>query len=134
MAAWGESADRIKNLRNAVDLAIYTPASDAGIPISILSSFAAPSKDQLLDTTALRDKIQSVSSSLLGLLGINADPIKSREHILISTIIQQAWQKGKDLDIAALIQQVQKPPFTKIGALDVDTFYPPKMRWRFRSV
>jgi hypothetical protein len=128
LASWGENAERIRNFRNSVDLAIYTPASNAGIPISILSSFAAPPKEQLLDSTAVRERIQSITSSLLGLLGIDADPIKSREHILISTIILQGWQNGVDLDIAALIQQVQKPPFTKIGALDIDTFYPQKDR------
>lgn len=128
LAAWGEDADRIKSFRNSVDLAVYTPASTAGIPISILSSFAAPTNEKNLDPSALRDKILSLTSSLLGLLGIDADPIKSREHILISTIIQQAWQKGINLDIASLIQQIQKPPFTKIGALDIDTFYPPKDR------
>lgn len=125
---WDEDSDRIKKFRNSVDLAIYTPASKAGIPISILNSFAAPSKEQSLDNTQLRDKILSITSSLLGLLGITADPIKSREHILISTIIAQAWGKGKDIDIASLIQQVQTPPFSKIGVLDVDTFYPPKER------
>lgn len=128
LSAWGEDADRIKHFRNSVDLAIYTPASKAGIPISILSSFAAPPKEQLLDSTAIRERVLSLTSSLLGLLGINADPIKSREHILISTIIQQAWQNGQDLDIAAIIQQVQKPAFSKIGILDVDTFFPQKER------
>lgn len=128
LASWGESADRIKRLRNTVDLAVYTPASDAGIPISILRSFAAPPKEQLADAAAIRDKILSLTASLLGLLDIDADPIKSREHILISSIIQQAWQSGKNLDIASLIQQVQKPPFAKIGALDIETFYPQKDR------
>lgn len=128
LAAWGESVERIKNFRKSVDLAIYTPASNAGIPISILSSFAAPSKEQEMDSTALRDKAISITSSLLGLLNIDANPLKSREFILISTIIQQAWENGKDLDIAALIQHVQKPPFTKMGAMDLDTFYPPKDR------
>lgn len=128
LAAWGEDIDRIKKFRNSVDLAIYTPASNAGLPISILSSFAAPPKEEILDSTAFRDKVLSITSSLLGLLGIAADPIKSREHILISTIIQQAWQNGKDLDIATLIQLVQKPPFSKIGALDINTFYPEKDR------
>lgn len=128
LSSWGEGSDRIKQLRKTVDLAIYTPASRAGIPISILSSFAAPTKDQLLDTSAVREKVLTVTSSLLGLLGIDTDPIKSREHILLSNIIQQAWQKGVNLDIAALIQQVQQPSFTKIGALEVDTFYPPKDR------
>lgn len=128
LAAWGQGSERIKAFRNSVELAVYTPANNAGIPISILSSFAAPSEEQMRDSTAIREKILSTTSSLLGLLGINVDPIKGREHILISNIIQQSWQNGIDLDIATLIQQVQKPPFTKIGALDIDTFYPKKDR------
>lgn len=124
---WGEGQERIKAFRNAVDLKIYTPASNSGIPISILNSFAAPEKDEL-DAEGMRERIVSTTSSLLGLLGINADPIKSREHILIATIIDKAWQEGRDVDIATLIKEVQKPPFTKIGALDVDTFYPFKER------
>lgn len=128
LAEWDEDSQRIQKLKDSVEMVIYTPASRAGIPLSILSSFAAPSKELVLDTGAMRERILSTTSSLLGLLGITADPIKSREHILISTIIDQAWAKGQDLDIATLIQQVQKPPFDKIGALDVDTFYPQKDR------
>ena len=128
LASSGESVDRIKKLRDSVEFEIYTPASKLGTPISILNSFGAPPKEQLLDTASIREKVQSLTSSLLGLLGIAADPIKSREHILLSTLINQAWQNGTDLDIPLLIQQVQKPPFTTIGALPVDTFYPSKER------
>ena len=38
LAAWGERPERIAALRNAVDMTIYTPASKAGVPLSILSS------------------------------------------------------------------------------------------------
>lgn len=128
LAKWGEGSQRVQSFKNSAEVVIYTPASKAGIPLSILSSFAAPSKEMMLDAGAVRDRVLSVTSSLLGLLGINADPIKSREHILISTIINQSWEKGQDLDIASLIQQVQKPPFSKVGVLDVDTFFPAKDR------
>lgn len=128
LAKWDEPQERIQKLRDSVEIAIYTPASQAGIPLSILSSLAAPSKEMILDTEALRDRVSSITSSLLGLIGIVADPIKSREHILISTLIDQSWQEGKDIDIAGLIQQIQKPPFNKIGALDIDTFFPSKER------
>lgn len=128
LSKWGQGLERIETLKNNVEMVIYTPASNSGVPISILSSFAAPSRELMLDKELIRDRIMSVTSSLLGLLGINADPVKSREHILISTLIALAWEKGVDLDIAALIQQVQKPPFNKIGALDIDTFYPSKER------
>ncbi len=125
LASWGESSERIRNLKNAVDMVIYTPASNKGVPLSILNSFTAPPEDERSD---MRDKIMSVTSSLLGLLGITADPIKSKEHILISTILNDAWQKGENVDIPTLIQAIQKPSFVKIGALDIDTFYPPKER------
>jgi len=128
LAKWNENGERIKKFRDSVDLTIYTPASEAGIPISILNSFTAPPKEERLDSAQLRDRVLSICSSLLALLGITADPIKSREHILISNILMHAWQNGQDLNIASLIQQIQRPPFVKIGALDVDTFYPPKER------
>lgn len=125
---WGESPERIQRLRDTVDIKIYTPASNSGIPLSILNSFSAPPKELIQDSGAFRDRIMSITSSILGLLGISADPIKSREHILISSILEQSWSKGKDLDIATLIQQVQKPPFNKIGVMDIETFFPAKDR------
>jgi len=128
LAEWGQSADRIRTLRKTVDMVIYTPASDAGIPLSVLASFAAPPKDFPLDQSALREKILTTTSSLLGLIGLEADPVNSREHILISTIISHAWEQGEDVTLPILIQQIQKPPFDKIGVLDLETFYPSKDR------
>jgi hypothetical protein len=68
-------------------------------------------------------------TSLLGLLGIAADPIRSREHILISNILTQAWSAGNDLDVARLIQQIQSPPITRVGVIDLDSFFPAKERF-----
>lgn len=128
LSNWGEGTERIQALRKNTEMVIYTPASQSGIPLSILGSFTAPSKEIIEDPEALRDRILSTTSSLLGLLGIKADPIKSREHILISHLISNAWNEGKDLEISSLIQQVQRPPFDKIGALDIDIFFSPKER------
>ena len=129
LASWGESGDRIARLRQAADFVIYTPGSTAGIPISILKSFAAPPAALLEDSELLRDRINSTVTSLLGLVGKDADPIRSREHILISTILDNAWKQGIDLDLAALIQQVQTPPVNRIGVIDLDSFYPAKDRF-----
>ncbi len=109
--------------------AIYTPGSDAGLPVSILSSFKAPSLDWDTETETLRDRIQGTVSGLLGLIGVEADPVRSKEHILLSNIIETAWRAGQDLDIAKLIMQVQKPPFRQIGVFDVETFYSEKERF-----
>jgi hypothetical protein len=127
LADWGQDGARIQRLRDAADFAIYTPGSDAGLPVSVLGSFAPPA--DRTDAEAVGDQIGAIATGLLALLGIDADPIKSREHILISSILGAAWANGQALDIAALIAQIQQPPFAKIGVLDLDSFYPQKDRF-----
>jgi hypothetical protein len=126
---WGQSAERVQKLRDAADVVVYTPGSNAGIPVSILKSFAAPSQEILDDAEMLRERISTTVTSLLGFIGVEADPIKSREHILLSTILDHTWKAGQDLDLATLIQQIQTPPVAKIGVLDLDSFYPSKERF-----
>jgi hypothetical protein len=128
LESWGQDGARIQKLKDAAEFVIYTPGSNAGIPISILKSFAAPPIEVVEDNEAFTGKINSTATSLLGLIGINADPLKSREHILISTILANTWKSGHDLDLAALIQQIQDPPVKKIGVLDLDSFFPAKDR------
>lgn len=129
LADWGQTPERIQRLRDAVDLLIYTPGSNAGLPVSILKSFAAPEPAVLEDGELLRERINTTVTSLLGLLGIEADPIQSREHILISNLLDHAWKQGQDVDLAGLIQLIQQPPMTKIGVLDLESFYPSKDRF-----
>jgi hypothetical protein len=127
LADWGQDGARIQRLRDAADFAIYTPGSDAGLPVSVLGSFAPPPDRS--DAEALGDQIGAIATGLLALLGIDADPIKSREHILLSSLLGAAWANGQALDIATLIAQIQQPPFAKIGVLDLDSFYPQKDRF-----
>jgi hypothetical protein len=129
LASWGQDGARIQRLRDAAEVLIYTPGSNAGFPISILKSFATPPSAILEDEDLLRERIGTTVTSLLGLVGIEADPVQSREHILLSTILDTAWRQGQDLDLASLIQQVQKPPISKIGVLDLESFYPSKDRF-----
>jgi len=129
LASWGQSGERIARLRQAADFIIYTPGSNAGLPVSILKSFAAPPPAIRDDSELLRERVVSTVTSLLGLLGKEADPIRSREHILISTILDMAWKEGRDLDLGALIQQIQSPPMSKVGVLDLESFYPSKERF-----
>ena len=128
LADWGQSPERIARFKRSVDVAIYTPGSNAGIPLSVLQSFAAPSGALATDTIALRDRIGAVVSGVLGLLGIDADPLKSREHILLANIFEEAWGAGRGLDMAGIINSIQKPPFDKVGVFDLETFFPAKDR------
>ncbi len=129
LASWGQDGARIQKLRDAADFVIYTPASNAGVSVSILQSFAAPSAAVLDDGEMMRERVGTTVTSLLGLLGIEADPVQSREYILLSTILDFTWRQGRDVDLAVLIQLVQTPPVTKIGVLDLDSFYPAKDRF-----
>jgi hypothetical protein len=126
---WSQDGARIQRLRDAADFTIYTPGSDAGVPISIVKSFAAPGEAVMSDREAVRDRVAATATSLLGLAGIDADPVQSREHVLLSTIFDSAWREGKDLDLAGVIAQIQSPPFSKVGVMDLDSFYPGKERF-----
>jgi len=126
LADWGQDGDRIRRLRESADIAIYTPGSQAGLPLSILRSFAPPATGS--DASATRERVAATVAGLLGLVGIAADSLKSREHILLSAIVDAAWSQGHALDLAGLIGAIQKPPFAKVGVFDVETFYPAKDR------
>ncbi|MBM3462220.1 MAG: ATP-binding protein [Armatimonadetes bacterium] len=126
LAAWGQDGARIQRLRDAAEFRLYTPGSRSGRPVSIMRPFDAPSADE--DEESRRERIHASVSALLGLLGIEADPLQSREHILLSTIVQNAWQAGRSLDLGGIISEIQKPPVTRVGVMDVDTFFPPKER------
>jgi hypothetical protein len=128
LAEWQQAPERIGRLKAAADVTIYTPGAETGIPLSVLRSFSAPSAELLTDAGALRDRVASVISGLLSLLGIEADPIGSREHILLANILEGAWRQGLSLDITGLIQAIQKPAFDKLGAFDLETFFPAKDR------
>ncbi|HEX7485436.1 MAG TPA: hypothetical protein VF332_04745 [Vicinamibacterales bacterium] len=129
LAEWEEDGERISRLRDSADFAIYTPGSEAGLPVSILKSLAAPAGDAAGDGELFRERVTTTVTSLLGLLGLDADPVKSRDHILLSTLIDAAWRSGKDTDLPLLIQQIQSPPMARVGVFDLESFYPAKERF-----
>jgi len=129
LADWDEDGARIQRLRDAADMVIYTPGSEAGVPVSIVKSFAAPPQQVVDDTDLMRERVSTTAASLLGLVGIDADPIRSREHILLSTILDRAWRGGQALDLGAIIEQVQTPPVTRVGVLEIEAFFPSKDRF-----
>lgn len=128
LAEWGQDAARIARFRDAVSVSIYTPGSNAGLPLTVLRSFTAPSPQIVENTEALRERIGAATSGLLALLGIDADPIQSREYILIAKLLDHAWKEGRDLDVGSLIRDIQKPPFESVGVFDLESFSPAKER------
>jgi len=129
LAEWGEDGARVRRLREAAEFVVYTPGSTAGLPVSILRSFAAPPPPVRDDEELLGERVASTATSLLTLLGIDADPLQSREHILISTVLSGAWAKGEDFDLAGLIARIQTPGVSRIGVVDLESFFPSKDRF-----
>ena len=129
--SWGQDGARIQRLRDAADVAIYTPGSSAGRPLSLLRGFSAPPPVVRQDAEAFAERVNATATGLLALLGLEADPITSREHILLANLLSHAWQQGQDLDLPALIGAVQQPPFAQIGVMPVDTVFPAKDRMGF---
>jgi hypothetical protein len=128
LAHWGQDGERIRRFTQAVDRAIYTPGSSAGLPLTILKLFNAPPSEVRDDADAMSDRVQSAASGLLALLGVDADPVQSREHILLSKVLDSAWRAGRDLDLPAIIQEIQRPRFTTVGVVDLESFLPADAR------
>jgi hypothetical protein len=126
---WGIGGDRMRKLAHEVGYTIFTPGSDMGVPLNIMGSLAAPDLDWNSEAEAIRERISGTVAALLGLAGVNADPVRSREGILLSTIFEHFWQQGQNLDLAKLILSIQQPPVRQMGVFDVDTFFPEKDRF-----
>ncbi|NLF52192.1 MAG: DUF87 domain-containing protein [Leptolinea sp.] len=129
LADYGLGKEQLEKLKNSVEFTVYTPGSSAGVPVNILASFQTPDIPWSGNEEILREKIASIVTALLGLVGVtDIDPLRSREHILLSNLLETAWSNGQTLQLSDLILQVQNPPFERLGALPVDGFFPPKDR------
>lgn len=129
LASWGQDGERIAKLKEAADVTVYTPGSDAGIPLSVLSSFDPPSETVMSDGDMLRERIETTVTSLLTMLGLDVDPLQSREHILVANIVAGFWRDGKSVSMADLIHAIQNPSFDRVGVMDLESFFPSKDRF-----
>ena len=130
LADWGLGSEQLKALGDSADFAIYTPGSSSGIPVNILSSFQSPDLDWEANSEVLRERISSTVTALLGLIGIGeVDPLRSREHILLSNLLETAWINKQSLSLTDLILQVQTPPMERLGAFPMESFFPEKERF-----
>ena len=130
LAEWEQSPDRIRMMREHADFDIYTPGSLTGKPLSVLQLLSRPDARTAADQETLFELAGGTVSGLLGLVGIQADPLQSREHILMSNILLQTWYAGRSLDLGGLIEAIQNPPFRQIGVMNLETFYPEKDRFQ----
>jgi hypothetical protein len=129
LSNWGQDGQRIQKFKDSADVIVYTPGSAAGVGVSVLKSFHAPSSQIREEHDAYRDRIDVTTNSLLALIGVNGSTLTSREHILISSLLEHHWNKGNDVSLTDLILSIQNPPMTQVGVLDIESFFPSKDRF-----
>ncbi len=126
--SWDQDGERIRTMHSHADFSLYTPGAAGGRPVSVLGSLDAPEAEVVADADTVASLVNSTVSSLLGLIGLQPDPLKSREHILLSSLILHHWRRQEDITLEGLISEVVNPPFGKVGVFPLDTFYPQKQR------
>ncbi len=130
--SWGQNVERAAKLQ-AVPKTIYTPGSSAGVAINIMSSLDTPPAEVMEDSDTFASYLKSTTTSLLSLIGINADPLDSKEYILLAQIITKSWIAAENLSIEVLIGKIINPNFKKIGVLPLDDFYPQDARFKLAT-
>jgi len=131
LASSGIDAERMERLRQSVDFRIFTPGSTAGIPLNIIGDLSPPSVSFNEESESVRDEIEGLVSGILVMADLEPDPLTSREHILLSNLVEHAWRSGRSLDLPTLIGQVLQPPLRRLGVFDLNTFFPEKERTKF---
>jgi hypothetical protein len=129
----GQSGDRIRRLHQAAEFAVYTPGSRSGRPLAMLGSLEAPAPEILADPEARRERIESLVSGILALVGIDAEPGTSRDHVLLSTIVESLWKSGQKVDFGTLVRTIPTPPIDRVGFLDLENFYPAGDRFQLAT-
>lgn len=130
LESWDQDAARVRRFKDSVDVSIYTPGSNAGIPMTVLKSFDAPPAAVVDDNEVMRERVSGAASGLLTLMGMEADPLTSREHILLANIFDVSWRQGRNLDLPELIRSIQNPPMQKVGVFDLESFFPANDRMK----
>ncbi len=128
----GQNTQRVEKFHQ-VKKTIYTPGSSAGVAINIMSSLEAPPYEIMEDSDTFSSYLKSTTTSLLSLVGIDADPLDSKEYILLAQIITKSWLAGEDLSIESIIGKIINPSFKKIGVLPLDDFYPQDTRFKLAT-
>jgi len=129
LAQWGIGPERIAQLREGADFVIFTPGSTSGVPVNVLHRFRAPGPEEMADDDQRQERVGGLVSAMLGLVGREADPLQSPEHIFLSRLVEQAWRDGQDVDLSTLIRQIPDPPIRQVGVFDLESFFPQKERF-----
>ncbi len=122
LETWGIGAEHLRSYNQSTHLRVLTPGSRAGELVHLLSALERPSERWNTDRESAEQSLSAAISLLLRLVGRDADPARSREHVLLSVFAQRRLSSGQAADLAALIHDLLNPPLADVGALGIDGF------------
>ncbi len=128
LARWSIGEPELRAFHDGVAVRVLTPGSAAGERLHVLSALERRSDRWTTDPDAARAALSAALSLVLRLVGREADPAKSREHVLLSVLAERRSIAGDAASLEALLQDLEKPPIERVGALRVDAFFPKKER------
>ena len=113
---------KLRAFHGRTSVRVITPGGTTGEPLHLLSSLERRSARWDTEPDAARASLDAAVSLVLELLGRESDPVKSREHVLLSALAEARLVRGDVADIASLIDEVLAPPIARIGAMEVDAY------------
>jgi hypothetical protein len=123
LAKWNVPLESLRKLREGTTWRVFSPGSRIARPVNVLGSLGPPGGlDWSRDEEALRDEIRGLVVAVLGLAGIDADPVSDARPILLARVVEESWKAGRALDLAGLVALVENPPFSRVGAVELDAF------------
>lgn len=128
LSAWRIDEADLRDYRARTNVRVITPGSDAGELLHVLSTLERRSDRWDTDPEGARAALSAAVSLIMRLLGRDADPARSRDHVLLSVLAERRLRAGRSAEIGALLADVVTPPIESIGALEVDAFISKRAR------
>ena len=128
LADWRLGPADVAQLHQKVAPRVLTPGSTAGEPLHVLSPLEQTSRLWKTDLESARESLGASISLLLRLIGRDPDPVKSRDHVVLSVLAERRLRDGKSAAVSELLEDIRNPPVEQIGSMDFDEFLPRKDR------
>ena len=120
---------RVARSRGAAEVAIYTPGSRAGRPLSLLRSFAPPPAALAGDAEALRERVAGRGVGPARAARPRRRPgAEPRAHPPRAIVVEPRGSAARSSS-SGLIRAIQQPPFARVGVLELESFFPAQDRF-----
>lgn len=108
-------------MREKMAVRFLTPGGDHGEAVNIFSGISNP------------ERITSTVTTLCKMIGVPSNPLQSKQHTFLATIIQHRLRTGKSCTIIDVLNDVGDPPFEYLGFLSLEEVLPKASRGKLAA-